>query len=214
MIARLRSRSSAADIGGSIPCETADRIIMWLRDDGLRWRLLDIVRSLSLPDCWIAAGFVRNMVWDRLHQRPNSPIASDVDVIWHDPDRRDADTDRDIEALLRKAEPSINWSVKNQARMHLRNHDAPYESATDAMRHWPETATAVAARRCGLTGCVVSAPFGLQDLVGLRLRPTPRFAVEKRPIYTARIGEKGWTTRWPGLRVVADREPVATSVNS
>ena len=170
-----------------MPSETADRIKRWLRDDGIRWHLLDIVRSLGLPNCWIAAGFIRNMVWDRLHQCINSPIASDVDVIWYDPSRPDADTDRDIEALLRNTEPLIDWSVKNQARMHLRNNDAPYDSATDAMRHWPETATAIAARRSGLAGCDISAPFGLKDLITLQLRPTPRFTSEKLQIYTARM---------------------------
>lgn len=172
------------------------------------------MRSLDLPDCWIAAGFIRNMVWDRLHQRSHSPITSDVDVIWYDPGRPDADTDRDIEAFLRKAEPSIDWSVKNQARMHLRNDDAPYDSARDAMRHWPETATAIAVRRSGSTGCDISAPFGLKDLITLQLRPTPRFSAEKLPVYEARIYDKGWTARWPGLRVAADRESGTAPVNS
>ena len=52
--------------------------------------------------------------------------------------------DRAIEAELRALAPGIDWSVKNQARMHLRNGDPPYSGATDAMRHWPETATAIA----------------------------------------------------------------------
>lgn len=197
-----------------MPSEAADQITQWLRADGVRWSLLDVVRSLDPPDCWIAAGFIRNMVWDHLHQRENSPIAGDVDVIWHDPNRCAADTDREIEAWLRDAEPMFNWSVKNQARMHLRNHDAPYVSATDAMRHWPETATAVAARRSGPTGCDISAPFGLQDLTTLRLRPTPRFIVEKRSIYTARIRDKDWMVRWPGLRMATDAETSEAPINS
>jgi hypothetical protein len=195
-------------------CEIADRIVQWLRDDDIRWHLLDIVRSLDLPDCWIAAGFIRNMVWDRLHQRTDSPIASDVDVIWYDQSRADGDTDRDIEALLRDAEPLIDWSVKNQARMHLRNNDAPYNSAIDAMRYWPETATAVAARRSGMIGCDISAPLGLQDLAALRLRPTPRFTTEKLPIYAARTRDKDWMGRWPGLRVVADCETEVVPISS
>ena len=104
------------------------------------------------------------------------------------------------EAALRAVEPSITWSVKNQARMHTRNGDAPYASATDAMRCWPETATAVAVRRTDNESCETAAPFGLDDLLNLVLRPTPHFAREKRPIYEARLRTKQWATLWPLLR--------------
>ena len=84
--------------------------------------------------------------------------------------------------------------------MHARNGDAPYHSATEAMLHWPETATAVAARRHGLDGCDIAAPFGLDDLLNLILRPTPRFSREKRSVYEDRLQTKGWTVSWPLLR--------------
>jgi len=173
-----------------------------LRTDPFRWHVLDVVRVLDLPDSWIGAGFVRNAVWDHLHQRPPSPPAGDVDVIWHDPRRTDEAEDLKHEAALRAAEPSIAWSVKNQARMHRRNGDAPYASAAEAMRYWPETATAVAARRQGLDDCEIAAPLGLDDLLSLVLRPTPRFSGEKRRIYEDRVRMKGWAASWPRLRAV------------
>jgi hypothetical protein len=171
-----------------------------LRADPLRWHLLDVVRTLDLPDSWIGAGFVRNAVWDHLHQRPPSPPSGDVDVIWYDPSRTDPAEDLKHEAELRAAEPSIAWSVKNQARMHERNGDAPYVSAVEAMRYWPETATAVAARRYGPGHCAIAAPLGLDDLLTLVLRPTPRFSGEKRSIYESRVRTKGWIAFWPRLR--------------
>ena len=54
-----------------------------LRRDKQRMRLLQAVRALQLPDCFIAAGFVRNMVWDALHDYPLTPL-NDVDVIYYD----------------------------------------------------------------------------------------------------------------------------------
>lgn len=169
-----------------------------LRDDPHRWGLLDVVAALDLPDCWIGAGFVRNAVWDHLHQRPVAPICGDVDVIWFDPRRVEAAYDRELEARLRAWEPSIEWSVKNQARMHVRNGDAPYISATDAMRYWPETATAIAARRQA-SGCEIAAPLGFDDLFALILRPTPRFREDKRAIYEERMRSKSWCDAWPRL---------------
>src|SRR5690349_18420197 len=150
----------------------AARLQAIIRNDALRWRILGLVRLLSLPDCWIGAGFVRNAVWDALHGRAPSPPPGDVDTLWFDADRPDAATDRTIEGMLHAAEPAIPWSVKNQARMHARNDDPPYASTADAMRFWPETATAVAVRRNGGDDCEIAAPYGLDDLFHLVLRPT------------------------------------------
>lgn len=178
----------------------ASTIARIMREDPLRWRLLGLVRELKLPDCWVGAGFVRNAVWDHLHGRPTAPPSGDVDVIWFDPERPDRRADETHEAVLRAAAPDTTWSVKNQARMHARNGDRPYASATDAMRYWPETATAVAIRRSEEDRCEVAAPFGTGDLLGLVLRPTPAFAGHKRPDFAARLVGKGWIANWPLLR--------------
>jgi uncharacterized protein len=172
-----------------------------LSNDPLRWHVLGVVRSLGLPECWVGAGFVRNAVRDHLHGRPTSRSPDDVDVLWFCTGRAEPSEDRKLEAALRTLDPSIRWSVKNQSRMHLRNGDAPYASAVEAMRHWPETATAVATRRTEGGRCEIVAPFGLEDLFGLFLRPTPRFAGEKRPAYLDRARAKGWLAAWPLLRM-------------
>jgi hypothetical protein len=135
-----------------------------------------------------------------LHQRHPSPLNGDVDVIWYDPLRADPAEDGKHEIALQAVEPAIFWSVKNQARMHLRNDDARYVSATDAMRYWPETATAVGIRRNDEDGCEIAAPFGLDDLLNLMLRPTPGFAAEKHHIYAERLQSKRWKASWPLLK--------------
>jgi hypothetical protein len=170
-----------------------------IRRDPLRWEVLGLVRELALTDCWIAAGFVRNAVWDYLHERLPAPPTSDVDVIWFDPARTHRGVDEKLEAFLRGRKPAIAWSVKNQARMHHQNGDPPYASATDAMRYWPETATAVAVRRTGEDRCEVAAPLGTDDLLGLILRPGPAFVGAKRTIYEARRHGKHWPKIWPLL---------------
>lgn len=181
-----------------------DKVADILRADLLRWELLAVVRDLDLADCWIGAGFVRNAVWDYLHGYPSSILASDVDVIWFDPLAPDEEADRACESELRTRFPQVRWSVKNQARMHLRNGDRPYRSATDAMRYWPETATAVAARRTSQDDCQIAGPFGADDLVNLVLRPGQHFTTAKRHVYQERVRHKQWRTRWPLLREMAD----------
>lgn len=87
--------------------------------------------------------------------------------------------------------------------MHLRNGDAPYASATEAIRHWPETATAVAIRLDEQDRLEVAAPLGLEDLFGLIVRPAGRFQNAKSQIYQQRLHDKNWLATWPKLKVIA-----------
>ena len=173
-----------------------------ISSDPVRMRILSMVKEQGLPDCWVAAGFVRSAIWDELHQRQTSNLPYDVDVIWFDPERVTAAVDLGYEAALRSMDRAVRWSVKNQARMHLRNGDLPYPSATDAMTYWPETATAIAVRLTE-SGIEVAAPFGLDDLFNLIVRPTARFQIEKRQEYLNRLRMKNWLATWPDLNILA-----------
>ena len=163
--------------------------------------LLSHVEGLGLPDAWIGAGFIRNPVWDVLHGRTiDISCLTDVDVIFFDPVDTRGERDGAVEHRLRERDPGQNWSVKNQARMHLRNGDAPYRDAFDAVAHWPETATAVAARSIG-DRVEVIAPYGTRDLLDLIVRPTRAFG-HKMNVYRERILAKDWPVRWPKLTML------------
>ncbi|MFC4174683.1 nucleotidyltransferase family protein [Microvirga sp. GCM10011540] len=166
---------------------------------------LGLVESLALPDAWIGAGFVRNAVWDALHgRRPDLGRLDDIDVIFFDPADPARDRDTALEHRLRRLDAAPAWSVKNQARMHLRNGDRPYRDTLDAIAHWPETATAVAARL--VHGRVeILAPWGVDDLLDLVLRPTPAFR-HKMDVYRKRLAAKDWLSRWPKLTVLPTRD--------
>ena len=185
-------------------CGSSEALRALLAADPLRLRILRRVRMLGLPDAWVAAGVIRSAVWDAAHGRPPGPSFTDVDVIWFD---RGADGDAALEASLRAVEPGLDWSVTNQAHIHAGNHDAPYVSATDAMRFWPETATAVAARLEEDGRIAIAAPFGLDDLFGLVLRPTPAFAGDRRGIMQRRVDGKGWRQTWPLLALATTAAP-------
>src|SRR5262249_20762208 len=85
-------------------------------------RQLGAVAELQLPDAWIGAGFVRNAVWDALTGRGPAAL-NDVDVVYFDRSDLRAERDRSVEADLVRTIASAPWSVKNQARMHVRNGD-------------------------------------------------------------------------------------------
>ncbi len=158
-----------------------------------------VVRSLGLSDCWIGAGFVRNKIWDVKHGKNRSQL-NDLDVIYFDKTRDSEREDLIIESKLRAMDPGANWSVKNQARMHIKNNHLPYKDSSDALSWWPETATSVAVRLSDNGQIEYTAPYGLEDLFQLVVRPTPKTSLE---IYTARIEQKQWKKRWEQLEIIS-----------
>lgn len=176
-----------------------DFIIDLLKRDPIRWHALGLVQRLNIETACIGAGFVRNLVWDELHGLESDCRDGDIDVLWFDAQRVSPQADLEIEQKLNRLDLSFDWSVKNQARMHIRNNDCPYTDVADAMTFWPETATAIAARRIG-SECELIAPFGFDDLQNMVLRPTSK-EKHKREAFQNRIRTKDWINRWPSVRI-------------
>lgn len=162
-----------------------------------KWMMetLGIVRDLGLHDCWIGAGFVRNKVWDLKHGIKRSEL-NDIDVIYFDKLNCSRKDDLIIESRLKTVKPDMDWSVKNQARMHVRNDHSPYLDCNDAISYWPETATSIAVRLSGNGDIEVIAPYGLDDLFNLRVKPTPKADLG---VYENRMQQKQWGQKWSKL---------------
>ena len=175
------------------------RVAAILQRDPVLMRALPALDSLRLPDAWIGAGAVRNPVFDHLHGLPPLPLA-DIDVAWFDPADASVERDMAIEAELRRLAPDLPWSVHNQARMHARNDHAAYAGAVHAIGHWVETVTAVGVRLGPGGEIELAAPHGLDDLLGLILRPVPAYR-GKLDVFHRRISSKGWLARWPKLTI-------------
>lgn len=178
------------------------RLESLIRSSAFHIEALSAVRALDLPCGCIGAGFVRNLVWDMLHAFDAPTPLDDIDVICFDPGDLSEDTEKIHEARLAERMPGVPWSVKNQARMHLRNNDAPYEGIEHALRHWLEVPTAVAVRLNDADELEIVSPFGLRDLFGLTIRPTPHARRAKPDSYTKRVTAKPWRDQWPQLTVV------------
>ncbi|MCG7531410.1 nucleotidyltransferase family protein [Psychrobium sp. MM17-31] len=176
-----------------------DKIIELVAQDPLRVKALDAVAQLKLPQCYIAAGFVRNLVWDHLHQFAQSTPLNDVDVIYFDDSETDVNRYLAYEEKLKQLIPQFNWQVRNQAKMHLRNNDVPYLNSLDAMRHWPEQETAVAIRKTAKSEYECIAAFGFESLFALQVTHNP---LRPREVFDGRVENKGWLKKWPLLKVV------------
>lgn len=180
-----------------------DRLAKALDADSWHRECLSLVRNVLGPDYWIAAGFVRNLIWDTAYGTGTPQPEMDVDVLYFDTIDLSPETERALEKRLTEAAPHIPWQVRNQARMHERNGDRPYIGLRDAMGFWLETATGIAVRRASSGGIDILSAYGLEDLFEGVLRPTPS-GVARREELEQRMAEKGWLTRWPGVRYLPD----------
>jgi len=175
------------------------KLALWLVADRYRMSALRSARELNLSDWCLAAGFVRNLVWDKTHHYHTATPLNDIDLIYFDIDDNDKKKDRDLESTL-KQKSDLPWSVKNQARMHLRNNDANYRSTEDAMSYWPEIETAIGARLNWNDEIEIIAPFGLEALFCKTV--TLNSKRQNSKFFMQRVNTKGWLTRWPELTLI------------
>jgi hypothetical protein len=177
---------------------------------GSEWLMarLRLVAALDLPDCWIGAGAVRDYVWDTRFGPGFEPAnIEDVDVVFFDPSDLTAEHEHAMERELHKRDSSVDWDVKNQARVHLWfearfGHPAePLTSTTDGVSTWPETATAVAVRLRDNRTLDVAAPHGLDDLLDGVWRGN--FVRVTDAEYRKRLERKQPHRRWPAVVVIS-----------
>jgi hypothetical protein len=176
------------------------RIVPLIEKDEVRMKALECAAALGLSQCYLAAGFVRNMVWDHLHQKTKPTYLNDVDVIYFDANESNVNAYLAFEAQLSALMPELNWQVRNQARMNARNGDEPYVSSVDAMSYWPEKETAVGIRKLGNQGYECVSAFGLDSLFELKLSHNPK---RSKALFEYRVDSKAWLVCWPNLTLVS-----------
>ena len=185
------------------------RLVEIIRGVPTTMQVLRTIRDLDLPDAMIFSGAIYQPVWNHLTGRAPDYGIKDYDVAYHD----DSDTSYEAEdVVIQKVaamfdEPLKSLvEVRNQARVHLWfekkfGADEPYPplaTSADALKRFVATAFCVGVRMEADDSLSVFAPFGLEDLFALRLRPNP-----------LRVkGAGGWerTTgsaqaRWPEITV-------------
>jgi hypothetical protein len=182
---------------------TASRVtetIALIRQDEWRMACLQVVASLRLPDWYIAAGFLRNAIWDVQHGRKIPAPLNDVDVVYFDAMDCTTATEEQIKSELHRLLPEAPWEVRNQARMYLRNGHALYCDTAHAIAHWVETPTCIGIRLQSEGQFQIVAPFGLEENWSCRVTPNPQ--ISPPPVlYNTRIRQKRWQEIWPKLQI-------------
>ena len=173
-------------------------------------RVLSIARDLDLPDWRIVSGAIYQTAWNALTGRVPDFGVKDYDLFYFDA----ADISYEAEdVIIRRAAAAYPADlaplveVRNQARVHLWFEDhfgepyAPLHCSDEALERFVGPAFAVGVRLEPDGRLDIAAPFGLEDIFALRIRPNPN-----------RPRAKGWAkvtasakARWPELVIV---EPV------
>jgi hypothetical protein len=184
------------------------RLIDLVEADDWIMRVLATVRQSGLPDAWVGAGVIRDLVWGPLYGAGfDHHQVRDVDVVYFDPADLSRDRDKQATEMLDAAWPGVPWEARNQAAVHTwyaRKFGGapvpPLTSIAEAVGTWPETATAVVVRLDQHDAVQVCAPLGLSDLVEGVWRRNPRRISLARSL--ERLARHDPAQRWPAVRVI------------
>jgi hypothetical protein len=170
-------------------------------------RVLWVTRDLDLPDWMVFSGAVYGPVWNHLTGRPPEHGLSDYDLGYFDP----SDISYEAEdAVIRRVaaafEPPFRdlVEVRNQARVHLWFEDhfgepySPLACSAQALERFAAPAFAVGVRLEADDRLTIFAPFGLEDVFAIHIRPNPHRTARGLPQIIAKA-----KARWPEISVEA-----------
>ncbi len=174
----------------------------------LRNNLLQTILSrswqLRLPNWYLGAGCIAQTVWNMLHAYSPEENIKDIDIAYYDPDLSYEGEDKHIRAVgTLLGDIPIELDVKNQARVHLWFKDRfgyeiePYKCIEEAITSWPTTSTCVGVRIQN-GRFLVYAPYGLDDLLNMVVRPNKKQVTEE--VYLNKVNR--WKECWPGLKII------------
>ena len=183
------------------------RLVSILRASPRVMTVLTTVRALAPPDWRLFSGGVYQTVWNALTGRDPDYGIKDYDIGYFDADTGWNAEDRVIKAAAAALPPPLDAlvEVRNQARVHLwfadrfGGEDYPPLAGTDeALSRFLCPAFSVGVRLEADDGISLAAPFGLEDVFAMRLRPNPDRPF-RREGFDRVVGSA--RTRWPELTV-------------
>ncbi len=177
-----------------------------VRADPDLMHVLTTVRGLGLNDWRVFSGAVYQSVWNAVTGRPVGYGRKDYDLGYFDPDVSWDAEDAVIKRVAAAFDEPFRSEVeaRNQARVHLWFPDRfgePYDALTgtdEALARFVAPAFAVGVRLEADDTISIAAPFGLEDVFSMTLRPNPHRPLARgwdRAVASARA-------RWPELTVI------------
>ena len=202
------------------------RLVQILRADPDVMHVLTTLRALALPDWRLVSGAIYQSVWNVLTGKPRGHGIKDWDVAYFD--GRDLSWEAEDAVIRRVAAAFGNWpgrvEVRNQARVHLWFENrfgtpyAPLGATDESFVRYASIAHAVGVRLKGDDRLDIVAPFGLDDLFAMRVRPNRVLGNGPSHDEKARRFKALWPEvtgeLWDGTALGSDAEGALASLTS
>lgn len=195
---------------GAEPCTSQQHhslVDKFILDDPDLAIILSKLQELDLPDWRLVSGAIYQTIWNRLTNKPQGHGIKDFDIAYFDDSDLSYEAEDEVIQRVNKALPDYanRLEVRNQARVHLWYRekfagDYPQLTCTDeSLDNYMCTTHAVAVRLEQDGSLSVAAPFGLEDIFQLTIRPN-----KKLPTNVKHYGDKAkrMARLWPELKVL------------
>ncbi|KRL04949.1 nucleotidyltransferase family protein [Liquorilactobacillus oeni] len=159
-----------------------------------------ILTKYHLQDALICSGALRNLVWNKLTNRSNSILSSNLDILYTNP----AETYEQmltLRAIITQSHSKYLWNLQNTALNNVKTRQPFGKNRALALESVPETCSAVGVFLTPNNEIKVIAPFGLENLFNMEIHPTPRFVHDPTLLkqFKRRVISKKWGEIWPQL---------------
>ena len=175
-----------------------------IKKNKILMEILTVLEKLDIDDCFVAAGAINQTVFNYLHGYEIDKNINDYDIVYFDPDS----SYEKVDIVIKKIENAllhlnVKIDIKNQARVHLWygkkfGHEIQAnKSVYDAINKWGTTVTCIGVRLKN-NKLIVYAPFGLNDLFKMIIRPNKENYIKRDYDENA----KRWKNNWPKLTII------------
>ena len=189
--------------GVNLPIEEQIQVLETiLKTNSKLMSLLEILESDGIENCYVGAGAINQTVFNYYHDFESDYGIKDYDIVYYDLDLSYEAEDRVIKRLTAKIDKlDILVDIKNEARVPIWYYEKygikriPYTSVEDAIASWGATITCIGVR-LEKGKLIVYAPYGLNDILGMIIRPV------KREFEKSAYDERAlrWMKKWPKLK--------------
>ena len=166
--------------------------------------ILERLEGYGLDNYYVAAGAINQTVFNYYHNNGMNYLIDDYDIVYYDEDLSYEKEDKIIKEInLLCKDLNVSLDIKNQARVHLwfKNKFGysiePNESVEDAISKWGSTVTCIGVRLKN-NELTIFAPYGLNDLFSLIIRPNKENFIKKG--YEEKT--RKWKQNWPKLTII------------
>lgn len=192
-------------VGVNLPLDEQIQVLeKILRKNVTLMKILEVLAELKIENCYVGAGAINQTVFNYYHGYEVDYGIKDYDIVYYDEDLSYEKEDCVIKKIEKRlANLNVVVDIKNEARVHLWYYEkygikrTPYSSVEDAIASWGATVTCIGVRLMNRK-LIIYAPYGLNDLFGMVIRPVKREFTKET--YDERANR--WMKKWSQLKKI------------